>query len=86
MAPFHTNHRRPEAAMTDQMQEQKPSLIQVIISVLASLLGVQSGKNRERDFTKGDPKDFIGVYVVLVVLFVVSMIVVVNMVLASAGK
>ena len=72
--------------MTDQMPEQKPSLIQVIISVLASLLGVQSGKNRERDFSKGDPKDFIGVYVVLVVLFVVSMIVVVNMVLASAGK
>ncbi|MCC1496416.1 DUF2970 domain-containing protein [Alcanivorax sp. 1008] len=72
--------------MSDQNPEKKPNLIQVIISVLASLLGVQSGKNRERDFSKGDPKDFIGVYVVLVVIFVVSMIVLVNMVLASAGK
>ncbi|MEE4251889.1 MAG: DUF2970 domain-containing protein [Alcanivoracaceae bacterium] len=72
--------------MTDQTPDKKPNLIQVIISVLASLLGVQSGKNRERDFSKGDPKDFIGVYVVLVVFFVISMIVLVNMVLASAGK
>ncbi|MDF1630381.1 MAG: DUF2970 domain-containing protein [Alcanivoracaceae bacterium] len=72
--------------MTDQNPDKKPSLIQVVISVLASLLGVQSSKNRERDFSKGDPKDFIGVYVVLVVIFVVSMIVLVNMVLASAGK
>ena len=72
--------------MTDKTPEKRPNLIQVIISVLASLLGVQSGKNRERDFTKGDPKHFIGVYVALVVIFVISMIVIVNMVLASAGK
>jgi hypothetical protein len=72
--------------MTEPTPDKKPNLLQVIASVLASLLGVQSGKNRERDFLKGDPKDYIGVYVGLVVLFVISMIVVVNMVLASAGK
>jgi hypothetical protein len=83
VAPMLATRRQP---MTEQSPEKKPNLIQVIISVLASLLGVQSGKNRERDFTKGDPKHFIGVYIALVVIFVISMIVVVNMVLASAGK
>ena len=72
--------------MTEPAPEKKPNILQVIISVLASLLGVQSARNRERDFTRGDPKDYIGVYVALVVLFVVGMMVVVNMVLASAGK
>jgi hypothetical protein len=72
--------------MNDPAQEKKPSLVQVIISVLASLLGVQSDRNRQRDFARGDPKDYIGVYVALVVLFVIGMIVLVNMVLASAGK
>lgn len=72
--------------MTEPTPEKKPNLFQVIGSVLASLLGVQSGKNRERDFQKGDPKDYIGVYVALVVLFVISMIVLVNMVISSAAK
>lgn len=72
--------------MSEPEHEKKPNIFQVIFSVLASLLGVQSGKNRERDFGKGDPADFIGVYVLLVVVFVVSMVVVVNLVLASAGK
>ena len=72
--------------MTEPAPEKKPNLLQVIGSVLASLLGVQSGKNRERDFLKGDPRDYIGVYIVLVVLFIISMIVVVNMVISSAGR
>ncbi len=72
--------------MTEPTPDNKPSLLQVIGSVLASLLGVQSGKNRERDFVKGDPKDYIGVYVALVVLFVIAMIVLVNMVISAAGR
>jgi hypothetical protein len=75
-----------DTLMSPSTPEKKPSLLQVIASVVASLFGVQSGANRERDFQKGDPKDYIGVYVALVVLFVVSMIIIVNMVLASAGK
>ena len=72
--------------MTEPTPDKKPNLLQVIASVLASLLGVQSGKNRERDFLKGDPRDYIGVYIALVVLFVISMIVIVNLVISSAGK
>jgi uncharacterized membrane protein YidH (DUF202 family) len=72
--------------MSEPDHVKKPNIFQVIVSILASLLGVQSGKNRERDFKSGDPTDFIGVYVVLVVLFVISMLVVVNLVLSAAGK
>lgn len=66
--------------------QQKPSLLQTIQSILAALFGVQSGKNRERDFTKGDASSFIGVYVVLVLALIVGMIITVNMVLDAAAK
>ncbi|MED5431455.1 MAG: DUF2970 domain-containing protein [Pseudomonadota bacterium] len=72
-------HRTP----TDQ--DKKPSLIQTINSILAALFGVQSAKNRERDFTKGDAGNYIGVYVVLVVALVIGMIITVNMVLDAAA-
>ena len=67
-------------------KQDKPSLIQTIQSILAALLGVQSGKNRERDFTKGDAGSYIGVYVVLVIALVIGMIITVNMVLDAAAK
>jgi len=67
-------------------QDKKPTLIQTISSILAALFGVQSAKNRERDFTKGDAGNYIGVYVVLVLALVIGMIVTVNMVLDAAAK
>lgn len=67
----------------DSSPEQKPNLLQTIQSILAALLGVQSAKNRERDFTKGDASSYLGVYVVLVALLVIGMIVTVNVVLSS---
>ena len=56
-------------------QDKKPTLIQTISSILAALFGVQSAKNRERDFTKGDAGNYIGVYVVLVLALVIGMVV-----------
>ena len=53
---------------------------------MAALFGVQSAKNRERDFTKGDAGNYIGVYVVLVLALVIGMVVTVNMVLDAAAK
>jgi len=67
-------------------QGKKPTLIQTISSILAALFGVQSSKNRERDFTKGDAGNYIGVYVVLVLALIIGMIVTVNMVLDAAAK
>ncbi|MED5239088.1 MAG: DUF2970 domain-containing protein [Pseudomonadota bacterium] len=67
-------------------QDKKPTLIQTISSILAALFGVQSAKNRERDFTKGDAGNYIGVYVLLVLALVIGMVVTVNMVLDAAAK
>jgi hypothetical protein len=39
--------------------KQKPSLIAVIKSILAAAIGVQSDKNRTRDFEQGNPLVFI---------------------------
>ncbi len=74
-----------EQHSTPTDQDKKPSLIQTINSILAALFGVQSAKNRERDFTKGDAGNYIGVSVVLVVALVIGMIITVNMVLDAAA-
>jgi heme/copper-type cytochrome/quinol oxidase subunit 4 len=62
------------------------SLLQVIGSVLMAGLGVQSSKNKERDFKQGNFKSFIIVGIVFTVLFVVAVATVVSTVLDSAGK
>ena len=63
----------------------KPTLGQVIASVLASLLGVQSNKNRERDFVHGTPGQYIVVGLIAVILFVLLIFSVVKTVLYFAG-
>jgi len=63
---------------------EKPSFLDVVKSVLASFFGVQSDKNRERDFQQGNPMQFILVGIVLTILFIVAMIILVKVILASA--
>ena len=66
------------------MGDGKPSLIDVVKSVLASFFGVQSDKNRKREFEQGSPAQFIIVGLVLTILFIVGMILIVKLILASA--
>lgn len=58
---------------------------QVVGSVLAAGLGVQSSKNRERDFQQGSPGVFIAAGIVFTLLFIGTVAFVVQMVLKSAG-
>jgi len=39
------------------MDNKGTSLLEIIQSVLASAFGVQSSKNKDRDFSQGKPKD-----------------------------
>nr|WP_211198128.1 DUF2970 domain-containing protein [Permianibacter fluminis] len=55
-------------------------------SVAAAAFGVQSEKKRQQDFQHGKPGDYIALGVIFVIVFIVTLIVVVNMVLSSAGK
>ena len=72
-------------ANPDKMEdpERKPGFFQVIGSVLAAGLGVQSSRNRKRDFEKGSPVVYIIAGVIFTVLFIATVILVVNTVLSG---
>ena len=53
----------------------------IVGSVLAAAFGVQSSKNRERDFSQGSYRHFVVAGIVFTVLFVFTLIVVVRVVL-----
>ena len=55
---------------------------QLIVSVLAAMLGVQSDSNRERDFTQGKATTFIAIGIVAVIAFVLGLYAVVTLVLS----
>ncbi len=63
------------------MKENRPTLVDIFKSVLASFFGVQSDKNRQRDFQKGNPIYFIMVGVILTILFVLIIIGVIKLIL-----
>lgn len=69
-------------------QKEKPDSINplhVISSVFAAGLGVQSSKNRERDFKQGNFKAFVIAGIIFTLLFIGAVFAIVQMVLKSAG-
>jgi hypothetical protein len=65
-------------------QEPPPTLWQVAQSVAAAFFGVQSEQNRQRDFTRGKPGQFIIIGLIATALFVLLMVVIVRLVLRFA--
>jgi len=65
--------------------EEKLTFLQMLSSVLAAAFGVQSSKNRERDFSRGKPLHFIILGVLFTVVFVLVVVTVVQLVLSSVG-
>lgn len=66
-------------------ERKKPTLLQVIGSVLAAGFGVQSSKNRERDFKHGRAAVFITAGIVFTLLFIGAVYGIVSMVLSGSG-
>ena len=62
-----------------------PSFIDVLGSVLASMFGVQSNRNREKDFTHGKPSQYIIIGLIVTVVFMLTIWVVVSLVMKLAG-
>jgi len=60
--------------------------LQVVSSVLAASLGVQSSKNRERDFKQGRAGVFIAAGIIFTLLFIGTVLTVVQLVLKNAGN
>ncbi len=66
-------------------EQKSPGWLQVVTSVLAAGFGVQSKKNRERDFQHGKPIIFIVTGIVFTVLFIAAVTMIVRTVLENAG-
>jgi len=77
----HMKETTEKDSTPDQEESREPGFWQVVMSVLAAALGVQNSKNRERDFTNGNPLVFIAAGLIFTVLFVLMLIGVVNLVL-----
>ncbi|MBA4289240.1 MAG: hypothetical protein C0439_09700 [Pseudomonas sp.] len=71
--------------MSDDQDNKPLSLWEMLQSVFSAALGVQSGKNRARDFSRGKPSHFIILGVLFTVLFVLVIFGVVQLVLHLAG-
>lgn len=69
----------------DNDQDKPLTLWEMLQSVLSAALGVQSGKNRSRDFSRGKPSHFIILGVLFTAVFVLVIFAVVNLVLHMAG-
>ncbi|RUO76576.1 hypothetical protein CWI84_11285 [Idiomarina tyrosinivorans] len=72
--------------MTESSQQspQKPSLLDVFFSVVAAFFGVQSQRNRVRDFSQGSPLPYIIVGVIMAAILVGGLILLVNIILANS--
>lgn len=70
--------------MSSKEEKQIP-LWRVVISVIQAALGVQSGKNRERDFSKGRPAAYIIAGLIFTIVFILVLYGVVKMIMHFAG-
>jgi hypothetical protein len=78
-------NQEPQKTDPDEKREKlKP--LQVVSSVFAAGLGVQSSKNRERDFKQGRIGVFIAAGVIFTLLFIGTVVTIVQLVLKSSGE
>jgi hypothetical protein len=77
---------QPEETPEQEGDGQSLNPLQVIGSVFAAGLGVQSSKNRERDFKQGRAGIFITAGVVFTLIFIGTVYTVVQLVLENAGN
>ena len=72
----------------DEGGQEQTSLnpFQVVASIFAAGLGIQSSRNRERDFKQGRAGVFIVAGIVFTLIFIGTVYTVVQLVLKSAGN
>ncbi|WP_043316054.1 DUF2970 domain-containing protein [Microbulbifer sp. HZ11] len=71
--------------MKEDNKQSKPSFGQIALSILAAAIGVQSNRNRERDFKGGSFKAYIAAGIIFTTLFVLTLVLVVKTVLSNMG-
>ncbi len=72
--------------MAEQEHEKDGLTVwQIIYSTMAAMFGVQKNERRIRDFSKGKPHQFIIAGLIAATIFVLTIILVVQLVLRAAG-
>lgn len=72
--------------VTPELSEERPvTWWQAAGSVLAAFFGVQSGRNRERDFSRGRPAQYIVMGLVMTGALIGLIVIAVKLALVSAG-
>lgn len=71
--------------MDDPQQDRPLTFREMLHSVAAAAFGVQSGKNRARDFSRGKPSHFILLGMLFTLVFALMLFGVVKLVLHLAG-
>ncbi len=79
-----SEQQHPPNDSEDGVEKKRVNPLQVIGSVLAAGLGVQSSKNRERDFKQGRAGVYIAAGLIFTVLFIAALVTVVQLVLENA--
>lgn len=74
-----------EGFMDDPVDNKPPTFWQMLHSVMAAAFGVQSGKNRARDFTHGKPSHFVILGILFTAVFAMTLYGIVQLVLLLAG-
>jgi len=80
------NDNENNGSNPEDKPRQKLNPLQVVGSVFAAGLGVQSSKNRERDFKQGRIGVFIAAGIVFTLLFIGAVVLVVQAVVKGAGQ
>ena len=70
---------------TEEPNQKPPTFWQMLHSVMAAAFGVQSGRNRARDFTHGKPVHFIMLGLLFTLVFVLLLAGIVKLVLSLSG-
>lgn len=63
----------------------KPGFGQLVLSTLAAAIGVQSNKNRERDFQGGSMMNYVVAGIIFTTFFVLALALIVKTVLSNMG-
>jgi len=79
-----TEEKKTQPPKPQQPEQVGP--LTVLGSVFRAWFGVQTEKNRERDFNSNDPTSFIVAGIVFAVIMIIGVLIAVHFALASAGK
>lgn len=69
----------------DPSRDRKPGLAETVGSVLAAAFGVQSSRNRQRDFKHGKARTFITAGILFTATLVLTLYLLVRIVLSAAA-